>query len=599
MKEISGKQLYYAFAAGGEAVIEQRETLNKMNVYPVPDGDTGSNLSFTFKSIIEKTQIFPDSAGATMQSLAESALSGARGNSGILFAQFVNGMAEKIGDVKALSMQKFSAAVSHAVGTAYKAISNPVEGTILTVMHDFAGSIKEGHLSAQDFIALFKASMKPVKKSLLSTKDKLEALRKANVIDAGAKGFVDFLEGFHRFIEQGAKVDHLADGSRPEIKFTAKSEHHDEIKVDEEITFRYCTEGYVAGKNMDIETVRRELGQYGDSLIVAGSSKLARIHIHTDHPDKIFAILKNHGEIREQKADDMHRQYQMVHARKSEIALVVDSTCDLPDEFLDEHQIYQVPLLINFGDMQYLDGITLKSEKFYNLLETEKEFPLTSQPSVKTFANLFDHLTSHYTSVISVSLSAKLSGTFNGAHQAAGSFEGAKISTVDSKEAGVGLGLLAMNAALDIKKGLSHEEVVNNIYANRKRTHTFVFARNLKNLVRGGRVSPLKGLIGKILGVKPIITVTEDGRATNLDKAYSIEKVIDKIMDRVSALHREKGIQNLAIVQGNAPETAKEVARRIESATGIKADYIDDMTPVLGAHGGAGAMNIAFITERE
>ena len=129
MQAINGKQLYYAFAAGGKSLIAEREVLNKMNVFPVPDGDTGTNLSFTLKTMIENTEISPD-AGRTMQSLAESALIGARGNSGILFAQFVNGMAEKIGNVSQLTLEIFVDSANHAVTRAYQAISNPVEGSI-------------------------------------------------------------------------------------------------------------------------------------------------------------------------------------------------------------------------------------------------------------------------------------------------------------------------------------------------------------------------------------------------------------------------------------------------------------------------------------
>lgn len=597
MREISGRQLYYAFAAGGQAVIAQREDLNKMNVYPVPDGDTGSNLSFTLKTIIEQTQI-SQSAGKTMQSLAESALSGARGNSGILFAQFVNGMAENIGDATHLSIEKFSSAVAHAAKSAYGAISNPVEGTMLTVMKDFGDSLKEKHLTAKDFVSLLKSGMKVVKKSLSSTKDKLEALKKANVIDAGAKGFAAFLEGFMEFIEQGAQVDHLLDDSRPEIRFSAKAEHHDEIDVDEDLTFRYCTEGYIAGENIDLESIRRRLGSYGDSLIVAGSKKMARVHIHTDYPDKIFQTLRDFGEIREQKADDMHRQYQMVHGRKSEIALVIDSTCDLPDHFLDEHQIYEVPLMVNFGDLQFLDGLTLKTQKFYKLLASEKAHPTTSQPNIKTFSKLYDHLTSHYTSVISLSMSSGLSGTYNSAKQAADSIDGAKISVVDSRETASGLGLLALNAAEDIENGLSHEEVVRNIESNRDRTHSFVSARNLKYFVRGGRVSPLKGFIGKLINLKPIIGVDDEGKAFFRQKAYSYKQSDEKILAMIHELHESKGIRNFAIVHGQDEEHAKSMAEEITRLTGVSPEYVDDITPVLGAHAGPGAMDIAVITQK-
>lgn len=596
MKEITGPQLYYAFAAGGQEVIAQREDLNRMNVYPVPDGDTGSNLSFTLKNIIEQTKIFPG-AGPTMQSLAESALTGARGNSGILFAQFVNGMAEKLGNASSITMEKFTHAVHHASETAYKAISNPVEGTMLTVMRDFALSLKEIHISAPDFKSMMNSAMAQVSKSLEATKTKLEALKKANVIDAGAKGFVTFLEGFHRFLEGGAQPDEIEAMQRPQVTFSVNSEHHEELEADEDLTFRYCTEGYVVGSGIDLEQLRSNVEDLGDCLIVAGSSAMARVHIHTDRPDMLFERMAEFGEIREQKADDMHRQYQMVHARKSEIALVIDSTCDLPEDFLDTHQIYEVPLLVNFGDKQFLDGLTLKTGRFYEMLRESKEFPKTSQPNVKTFEKLYDHLTSHYTSVISISMSSGLSGTHNASSLAARSINGAKISTLDSLQAASGIGILAYRTALDIEEGLSHDEVVDNFLQNRGKTQSFVLAKSIDNFVRGGRVSPLKGFFAKLLNIKPVLGVDKEGKAYFRAKGFGLKNAENKIIREISDIQRNgPGIRHLAIVHANDIEGAQRMANRIQNEAGVKAEFIDEISPVLGAHAGDGCFDISFIT---
>jgi len=595
MNELNGRQLYGAFSSGGMAIIEAREDLNRLNVFPVPDGDTGSNLAFTLKSIIEQAEIFAE-AGKTMRSIAEAALQGARGNSGILFAQFVNGMSDAIHDKTSVTLSQFIEAVRRGADAAYKAISNPVEGTMLTIMRDFATSLREK--ADSDFQSALESGKKAAARSLQKTKDQLEVLRRANVIDAGAKGFVAFVEGFLQYVASGAPVSEDLESERAKVVFTGHAQHHAEIDVAENLTFRYCTEGYIRGENIDQEAIREELTSYGDSLIVAGSSRNVRLHIHTDHPDKAFDILKKYGQILEEKVDDMHRQYQMVHARKSEIALVVDSTCTVPDAFLDEYQIYQVPLMLNIGQMQYLDGVTIKSERFFQRMKDIKTSIQTSQPNTVTFSKLFDHLTSHYTSVISVSLTSGQSGTFNSASQAAAAFEKVKLSAVDSKENGIGLGLLVQTAAREIEQGLSHEQVIENIGKNRKRIETFVLVPTLKYLIRGGRIPAIKGFIGRLMNVKGIIGLDAEGKAYTRDKAYSMKQAHRKLLDSVDKIHRDRIVQRFAISHADALESARSLAQAITDKTGVPVEYIEAMSPVLGAHGGPGSLNIGLITER-
>ncbi|KGE71866.1 DAK2 domain-containing protein [Spirochaeta lutea] len=597
MNFITGKQLYYAFAAGGEAVIAEREILNRMNVFPVPDGDTGSNLSYTLKSIIENTEIHND-AGATMRSLAQSALVGARGNSGILFAQFVNGMAEAVGDQSRITLEQFVDSVNHAVTRAYEAISNPVEGTMLTVMRDWAHSIKEELNHVKDYPNLFRRTLDRAKQSLQDTMYKLEHLRKAGVTDAGARGFVNFISGFHDFLEAGAEVDHLHD--RPAISgsLAVDEDPHADLEDLEDLSFRFCTEGIVSGTDIAAGGVREALNDLGDSLIVAGGGPHARIHIHSNNPAEVFYRLKQFGTVSNQKVDDMFRQFQMMKSPKARIGLVIDSTCDLPPELLDEHQIHMAPLTINFGDSSFLDRLTLKSEQFYRLLDEESDFPTTSQPSPSIFSRLYGHLSSHYDSIIAVHISRPLSGTYNTSAQEASQIEGTKISVLDSKTISASLGLMVLEAAQAIEEGKSHEEVVELLDNLSHRTDMWVTTPSLNNFIRGGRVSKFKGGIGKLLGMRPIIGVTPEGASRFRDKAFSYKGALKKIIDQVIRGHQERGIQSFSVVHAAAQEEAEWVAREIEQATGVKSSFISEISPVLGAHAGLGAVNLGLLYKK-
>jgi DegV family protein with EDD domain len=597
MNFITGKQLYYAFAAGGEAVIAEREILNRMNVFPVPDGDTGSNLSFTLKSIIENTEIHND-AGETLRSIAQSALIGARGNSGILFAQFVNGMAEAAGDKKKLTLEHFVESVNHAVKRAYEAISNPVEGTMLTVMRDWGDSIKEELQHVKDYPNLFKNTLERAKQSLQDTMHKLEHLRKAGVTDAGARGFVDFITGFHAFLEGGAEVDHLHDRPAISSQLSVDEDPHANLEDLEDLSFRFCTEGIVSGKDIATNGVRESLTALGDSLIVAGGGPHVRIHIHSNEPAEVFYRLKQFGTVSNQKVDDMFRQFQMMKNPKAKIALVIDSTCDLPPEILDEHQIHMAPLTINFGENSFLDRLTLKAEQFYKLLDEESEFPTTSQPSPSIFSRLYGHLSSHYNSVIAVHISRPLSGTYNTSAQEASQIEGTKISVIDSKTISAALGLIVLEAAKAIEAGKSHEEVVEFIETLSDRTDMWVTTPSLNNFIRGGRVSKFKGGIGKLLGMRPIIGVTKDGASCFRDKAFSYQGALKKIVDQVIAGHKEREIHSFCVVHATAQEEAEWVAQQVEESTGVKATFLSEISPVLGAHGGLGVVNIGLLYKK-
>jgi len=596
MQAINGKQLYYAFAAGGKSLIAEREVLNKMNVFPVPDGDTGTNLSFTLKTMIENTEISPD-AGRTMQSLAESALIGARGNSGILFAQFVNGMAEKIGNVSQLTLEIFVDSANHAVTRAYQAISNPVEGTMLTVMKDWAESAKDAiNTTAKDYGSMFKHSMVKAKESLADTINKLEHLRRAGVTDAGARGFVDFLGGFHDFIEKGAQVDHLHD--RPNVSLIGETDEdpHADLEDIEDLTYRYCTEGIVSGKNIATEEVRASLGDLGDSFIVAGGGTNVRIHIHTNQPDEAFYRLKQFGVISQQKVDDMVRQMQMMKSPKARIGLVVDSTCDLPPALMDEHQIHLAPLSIHFGENNFLDRLTLNSDQFYRLLEEDSHFPTTSQPSPSIFARIYGHLVSHYDSVIAIHISKNLSGTYQNSLNEAKQLK-KKISVVDSKQTSASMGLMVLSVARAIEAGASHDEAVTLLDELIERLDFWVSTPSMDNFIRGGRVSRLKGLIGKTMGIRPIVGIDKEGKSMIKGKAHSYKGAVEASIAMLKENHEKRKVVSFCVTHARAPEMAQWVSEEVSTYLGFGPEYISEMSPVLGAHGGIGAINLAVLYE--
>ncbi|HMV27066.1 MAG TPA: DAK2 domain-containing protein, partial [bacterium] len=270
IKYLDGIRLKRSVIAGCNHVINKKEYLNNINVFPVPDGDTGTNMASTLKNIaetVEKEELHEIDSMAIV--LADSALMGARGNSGVIMAQFFQGMNEGLQGSAKCTTKKFSDAVQKATKSAWSAISNPVEGTILSVIRDWGKSVEKNAEKTDDFSELFRESLADAKQSLANTPKQMAALAKAGVVDAGAQGFVTMLEGVLDFIENG-RISDIKRQGLSETEDEAMEAHIDEHAF-EEITYQFCTECLLVGENMDREKIRESLNKFGDSLIVAGS----------------------------------------------------------------------------------------------------------------------------------------------------------------------------------------------------------------------------------------------------------------------------------------------------------------------------------------
>ncbi len=587
---LDGNRLYYAFLVGGDAVIKDQNYLNKINVFPVPDSDTGTNLASTMRSIAEGAKL-DRSFSSTLRSIADSALSGARGNSGLIFAQFLYGLSEEIQNLKRLSPKHFAESVKNAAQRTYKAIVSPVEGTMLTVMNDWAEAMYRQRTTTQDFAELLVTSLQAAQKSLAETPRKLAVLAKAGVVDAGAKGFVDFLEGITQFIKKG-KLKNL---SKPE-KIPEESDIH--VHPDRtSISHRYCSEALLVGENMSLNKIKEDLLTFGDSAIVAGFEKKARVHIHTDNPAELFYRLKDYGSILQIKADDMLRQYEASHERKAKIALVTDSACDLPQELIDEHQIHVIPFHISFGESLFLDRVTITPDQFYTLLRTHNEHPKSSQPTRKFVRDLFAFLASHYESLIVVNISDKLSGAYRLSQEASGPMDNYPINVINSRQLSVSLGLIVYRVALAIREGKSHSEISDLTEDWISKTKILVDVQTLEYMVRGGRVSPLKGLLAKILNLKPIISLDGEGKAIGYGKSFSRGQNMKKIVGMVKKMKTEGDIWNYAIVHAQNRERAEMYAELLSEEIGRAPLYIMDISPVVGVHNGIGAVGIGLMYE--
>jgi uncharacterized protein len=592
IRYLNGNRLYHAFLAGGNAVIHDQSYLNRINVFPVPDGDTGTNLASTFRAIAEGAEA-KRSIKETLRSIANAALYGAQGNSGLIFAQFLHGMSKEVGHHEwMLTTKAFGESVRRAAQHAYAAIVHPVEGTMITVIREWAEAVYQKCVQTADFEELFSDSLVVARQSLRDTPLKLAVLAKANVVDAGAKGFVDFLEGILQFIKKGK----LLRIQKTELDWTPE----DEVKTpskDKSLHNRYCSEALLTGTDIEIGKIRAIVQRYGDSAVVAGSEERVRIHVHTNAPDGLFFELKNLGAIAQIKVDDMKKQYEAVWAPKSRVAIVTDSSCDLPHPVMDDRQIHFVPLNIAFGPQLFLDKLTMLPDKFYDLLRTAKEHPKSSVPAMKAFQNTMSFLSGHYDSVIAVSLSERLSGTYGAFVKTAEGLPGRKISVVDSKSISVGLGLLVDRASELALAGYPHDEIVRQLEAWVPKTRLFVDVRTLKYFIRGGRVGAMKGLAAQAFNIKPILTIDASGRVINAAKTLTRKGMLTKILGFIQAAAEKDRLWGYAIVHAQNPERARVYEEALTASLGRPPRYVMEVSPVIGVHSGIGSVAVALLAE--
>jgi len=585
---LDAPRLLKALSAGIGHVFQRREYLNRINVFPVPDGDTGTNMAFTFKTILEATTTSPDErVDELMDHVAEAALDGARGNSGAIMAQYFHGFREAVAGRKKLTAQGFADAAAAGAEAAWTAMSKPVQGTLPTVLEDFSKEVsKRASEGMEDIQAILAHGIERAKKSLENTPNQLPVLKQAGVVDAGGQGFVDLLDGIWTYIQKGETEQPVID---LKADLTGAIEEFD---VGEH---RYCTECVVEGENINRDAVMARLEQLDQSsLVVAGGRNRVRVHVHVNNPSEVFLACEDFGNIKQQKADDMERQHGLMdHA--GEVAVVMDSGGDIPADEVERLHVHLVPVRLSFGDREYLDRVSLSAHEFYQMLETSEEAPLTSQPPAQDFARAYALLTSHGYTVISVGLSQKLSGTTAAALQAAGREGAGDVRVVDSLSASAGQGLLAMLAAEAAIEGMSADEVEALLADAIPQTRVLGSANDLKYAVKGGRVPAWVKKLADLLHINPVLTANKEGKVgvggvhfgRGADAVRMARTVVGKMIPNT--------MYRVLISHANNEDGAHRLRHEVLERHGrIHSCHITDAGPALGAHFGPGSLIVGL-----
>jgi DegV family protein with EDD domain len=601
---LDGAGLRGALIVSAEYVQRHRADLNRINVFPVPDGDTGTNLALTVSSIADHLRRNSDtSVGAVAREAAQAGIMGARGNCGMILSHFLLGFADAIGDRTRLKVNDFGQVLRSATEHVYKALEKPVEGTMITIMRAIADEAER--LQHSDFVVLFERLLVKAREALASTPELLPVLKTRGVVDAGAKGFVHILEGISGYLS-GDPLTALAEtptyDAEPEVFAAA------EASYEAEEQFRFCTEALVKGAGLPTQDEARAwLRERGDSLVVIRSGDLLKVHIHTDDPEDVFAYLRGFGELASHKAEDMQAQHavaqrsaagHMTLARRP-ISVVTDTACDLPDEIVRGHGMHLVPLNLIFETQVLRDRLDISADEFVVQLK-KGAHPSTSQPAPAAFMEGFRRAQEEGENVVAVLLSSALSGTFASAQAALKQMgdTDVPIHLFDSKGGSLLQGLLALKASELGELGWEPARILAELERVRGQSGFFIVLDTFERALASGRVGRGKAWLGSLLDIKPVLDVDPSGKLVPIDRVRGRKNALPKMME---ILERKvpRGVKKVrfGVMHVAAPEMLEPVTREIRARWGNVDVVHAPGTPIIGTHAGEGAFGIAYLVE--
>ncbi len=572
-----------------------RDELNRINVFPVPDGDTGTNFALTLRSVAAAVRRLRGAPLPTVtRAMAEGSLLGARGNSGMLLSHFLLGFRDALGDRETAGPADLAVAMRAGSDQLAAALDEPVEGTILTVARAVAEAGERAVRLTRRVDEFMRQVLAEAREALERTPQLLAVLREAGVVDAGGKAFVRAIEGVVRLMEgqpvRGARP--VSADAAPSAAALAEAAH--------ERDYQFCTEVLVRGGALPpATTVRTGLRPLGGSIVVLTTGNLLKVHIHTNQPERVFSLAQDWGVIEARKADDVREQHRRLGEARRRVAVVVDSSCDLPDDVADRRGIILVPLQVIADGKVYLDRVDITSPELYQRMRGgEPTRFTTSQPTPGAFRQAFQDGLAHGEEVLALILSGGLSGTYASAAAVARAPDLSRVTVMDSRTTSLGLGLLALRALELARRGLPAPAIAQELQRVRDRSGLLFTLDTFEHLLRSGRIGRARAWVGEWLQLKPILELNQDGVVAPLDRVRGRERLIPRVLEHLERrLTPRPERVRFGIVHADAAQVACELEAEIRRRYTPLDCLVQPLTAALGVHTGPGAWGVFYQVE--
>jgi DAK2 domain fusion protein YloV len=629
---LSARELHRILAAATAWLERNASAINALNIFPVPDGDTGSNMVLSMRCALnEAGAVSENSVSAVAQAFARGALQGACGNSGVILSQFWKGLFWGLRDKRNAEVADLARGLLKSRELASAAVGQPVAGTILTVIDDIARCVEQGSVAGGngELLPFMEGIVTAAGQSVANTPNLLPLLKEAGVVDAGGQGLYVILEGALAYLRGQVDPHSLPafgspatgegsagpEATRPAATGLAAAgeastgpEATGELRPvtigGERHRYGYCTEFLLQAPGLDLSEIRSFLQNKGQSVMVAGDGKTVRVHIHSGNPRAVIDWAETIGRVERVSIRDMDKQHEAYikdrpgtgqEGKRSAVRIVTDSIADLSPEIVDRLGITVVPLTVSFGSETFRDGIDLSPDDFYARLKTSEHFPLTSVPSPAAFAEVYARLAEEAESILVITLSSRLSGTYDVARQSRRlTGKPCRIEVLDSGTAAMPEGFVVLKAAQAVRAGASLQEAKEVAANTIPRAQLLATFDTLEYLRRGGRIGAAKVLLGSVLRIHPLITV-KAGLVAPAGRTHSRSKAVQRLVDFAAGY---RSIEELAVEYTACHEEAEALLERLGELFPRERILTSRMTPVIGTHTGPGLLVVSILGDK-
>ncbi len=591
MESISPFQLKQFFLACFEKIEKHKEEINKINVFPVPDQDTGTNLAKTLEGIkkaIENKEF--KNLEEFSQTALEGALISAQGNAGVIFTGFLAGFLPCLNQ-NPIDAKKLAQAFEEGRKKAWKSMLHPKEGTILDVIDAAAEVFREKAEKEKNIINIFKEVIEKAKEALLETKEKMEILKKAQVVDAGGLGFLMILESFLETLEGEKKEKEKEEMPSEKVK-----------RIIQILSHRYEIVALIENPRVSEEEVKEKLKNLGNSLDIVQIGNKMKIHIHTDYPEDVKGEIKTFGKIEDLREEDMAKEIVgEPSVKRVSIGIVTDDVASILPKILERYQIEIAKTKFDWPELEKFEGenIYQKIKKAYEIgIETR---PRTSQAMPKDYLDAFKKQLQKFEKVLCLTLTSKLSGCYNSAIQAKEMLpenEKKRIFVFDTQTGVAGQALFVLRAIELIQEQREVEEIIEELEKLILKTHTYLIFHDPKGIEFIGRITKTQGdWIRRIkkLRLQPIMEIKEGkiekgGIVFAKDEAEALFK---KFLKESEKERKSKKKIRAIINHADSLEGAKKLKEKLKEI-GVEVSFISEGSPIVCAVLGPGTLVLGW-----
>jgi len=574
---------------------EQKEEINKINVFPVPDQDTGNNIAKTLQGIEEsiRDRKFED-MGKISEAILDGALTAAQGNAGVIYTGFLAGFFSLL-DKNPVNAEKISEAFREGSKRARKSIQKPQEGTILDVIDSTAQTFEANIGKEKNIVNIFKKAVENAREALLATREKMEIFRKANVVDAGGLAFLIILESHLEALnpEEKRKGGGKEENASGQVK-----------RFIQTLSNRYEVVSLVSDLKADEETIRCRLKKLGNSLDIVRIENKMKIHIHTDYPDEVKKIIRGTGQVVDLREEDMAKEVGGENSvRNLSVGVVTEDTNDLLQKNIERYGIGIIKVGLDWPEIENFPGKNIYQKMRAAGASGNKPLPKTYQPSPKDYLNMFEDRLEKFREVLCITINSKISGCYNSACQARAMLEPEKrkrVYVLDSLQAASGQSLLVLRAVELIQEQKEIGELVEEIKKIIPSINLYGILEDPGWAEAGGRISSSQAnWIRRIKKIKlyPLMLM-KNGRVSSggIVSASGMAEALYKKILKKSRRDREAGRNLRAVIShaDNLPEAEK--LKKMLKNIGFEISYINLASPVICAHIGPGSLLVGWHT---